>query len=189
MYASHPARQHVGVRRALVVDHQLQHGLQRTPTARLGLTRRTRLRDAEDRGDECDGLLGELVPAVDAPLEVPPAQVLHRLVFAPEAVDDVAAQQGALVEGDGEKRGPVDQRGEVDDADGVLGSEADDASVALRPCVEVVYEVLLEGPDRLVEDVLDVVFVREADDGGDLVEGEGGLSRVQPEVRLIVSAV
>ena len=146
-----------------------------------------RVRVAEDARDNGDGALGERVPAVDAPLEVAPAQVLDGVVFAPVAADDVAAEQGTLVEGGREEGGAVHESGEVDDADGMSRMEADDTSAAARPGVEVASEVLLEGPDSLVEDVLDVVFVGETGDGGDLVEAKGGVEGIQPKVRRAMS--
>ena len=164
-------------------DHLLLAPMAKSQVHRplAAITRRTsfaRGRAArEDLRDDGDRAVCELSPALDEPLEVAPAQAFDRLVLAPEAVHDVAAEQGAPVEGGREEEGPVDEFGEADDADGVVGAEVDYAFGLARLVVEVAGEVPLEGLDCLVEDVLNVVFVREANNGGDLVEREGSFAR------------
>ena len=78
-----------------------------------------------------------------------------------------------------EERGPVDDASEVYGADGVDVAH-DERGLGARfggawgVCGEGVF--LKEG-ESLVPDVREVVFVREADDGGGLVEGERGVPR------------
>ena len=50
------------------------------------------------------------------------------------------------------------------------------------PCIEATGEILLDAGEGLLERVLHVVFVREASDGGNLVEGEAELAFEETDI-------
>ena len=121
-------------------------------------------------------LAAERETRVEAELEVGGGEVLDGAVLARPAVEERAAEVAAPEERGGEHEWRIGETREIHGADGVGALEGElllwgpgiDRHVASET-------VFLQHVKGLLLDGLDVVLVREADDGGKLVEGEGEL--------------
>ena len=108
-------------------------------------------REAEDMDDERESCFHELVPRIQAALDVLLGEIFDGLVFALEAIEDRTVYGGAHVEGGWEQGRYANQPGEVDDGDGLLGLHLERVSEGFDvPDLKVASEVLLKQAYRLI---------------------------------------
>ena len=112
----------------------------------------------------------ELQGSGDAAHEVVLAEALDGPVRPDPALDLSAIRVSASVQGSREDGRGVGESCEDDGADGVDGAFRLGEDAARRPLPEGRREVLFESCDAFLLDARDVVFVREADGGEELVE-------------------